>query len=144
MIDRATKLRLRKVLQPGEKILATDLVAVEMTAAEGTEPPKVPDGVGGKMSLAVTAQTIFLARQNVIGFKLAQIISAERSHRVSQDRPPQLTIRLRDGRLFGLTYDRDSVQQITSDLIMQAFSGSGQQDWINESTVAGLEGISEL
>jgi hypothetical protein len=126
VIDRVTKLRLRKVLEPGEKVLATDLVWVRVAAADGTQPPKVPDGIGGKMSLAVTAQTMFLAQKNVIGFKLTQIVSAERAQRESRDVPAQLSIGLRDGTLFGLTYDKGSAEQITADLIMQAFSGLGQ------------------
>jgi hypothetical protein len=112
MAFRSEKWRLRKILEPGEEVLGSDFVALR-------------EVLRGHPVLVVTDRSAYLVLPSeTFRLKYSNIAAVARSDgSESSLSAPWLELRAHNGEWLRMTFDPRNRQQVTADIITNAFFG---------------------
>lgn len=133
MAFRAERHRLRKELEPGEEILGSDFVSVEVIQPNGSvTSPGWPGGVEGGVILIVSDRRLYVVfRGGLIAAPIDRIVTVGRKRRPeSRITAAQVQVGFPDGTLWELTYSISAAKPVTGDLITERFFGRVIDDTI--------------
>jgi hypothetical protein len=137
---RAEHYRLRKVLEVGEEIRASDFISLDAHGPGGLRDEHADSlgsgGVSGRMVLVLTDRKVHVvAPGGMISARLDRLIGVGRRGRNGKGRnaiPAQVQLIFPGNAYWNLTYDPRAAAQETGDLITESFFGRVIADTIEE------------